>query len=88
MAILRITDLYAQISALDIASDFNQEWKNEDYYNYNFDKAKELMAEAGYPDGGFTVPPDVPEQHRGNFGFNSCPGLSVQTGNYRGIDAI
>lgn len=39
----------------DIASDFNQEWKNEDYYNYNFDKAKELMAEAGYPDGGFTV---------------------------------
>ncbi|MBC5580721.1 ABC transporter substrate-binding protein [Anaerofilum sp. BX8] len=39
----------------DVASDFNPEWKNEDYYDYNIDKAKELMAEAGYPDGGFTI---------------------------------
>ena len=39
----------------DIAGDFNPEWKNEDYYGYDVAKAKELMAKAGYPDGGFTV---------------------------------
>lgn len=39
----------------DIASDFNDDWLNEDYFDYNIDKAKSLMAEAGYPDGGFTV---------------------------------
>lgn len=39
----------------DVAGDFNEEWKNEDYYGYDLEKAKELMAEAGYPDGGFTV---------------------------------
>ncbi len=39
----------------DVASDFNDEWLNEDYYDYDFDKAKALMAEAGYPEGGFTI---------------------------------
>ena len=39
----------------DLASkdcgDYNKEWDNEDYYNYDLVKAKQLMAEAGYADG-------------------------------------
>lgn len=30
-------------------------WNDEDYYDYNVEKAKELMAEAGYPDGGIEI---------------------------------
>ena len=41
--------------APNIASDYLDEWDHEDYYDYNLDKAKELMAQAGYPDGGITV---------------------------------
>ena len=41
--------------APSIASDYLDEWDQEDYYDYNLDKAKELMAQAGYPDGGITV---------------------------------
>lgn len=41
--------------APNIASDYLDEWNQEDYYDYNLDKAKELMAQAGYPDGGITV---------------------------------
>lgn len=29
-------------------SDFNPEWKNQDYYNYDGDKAKELLAQSGF----------------------------------------
>lgn len=41
--------------APNIASDYLDEWDQEDYYDYNLDKARELMAQAGYPDGGITV---------------------------------
>ncbi|MHB8127787.1 MAG: ABC transporter substrate-binding protein, partial [Mobilitalea sp.] len=41
--------------APDVASDFNPAWLDEDYYGYDIDKAKSLMAEAGYPDGGFEL---------------------------------
>lgn len=41
--------------APNVASDYLDEWDQEDYYDYNLDKAKELMAQAGYPDGGITV---------------------------------
>ena len=34
---------------------YNSAWESEDYYDYNVEKAKELMAEAGYPDGGITL---------------------------------
>lgn len=39
----------------DVGSDFLENWKTEDYFDYNVEKAKALMAEAGYPDGGFEV---------------------------------
>ena len=32
-------------------ADFNEKWNEEDYYDYDADKAKELLAQAGYPDG-------------------------------------
>lgn len=35
--------------------DYNTDWNDQDYYGYNLEKAKELMAEAGYPDGGLKV---------------------------------
>ena len=33
------------------ASDFQEKWRNEDYYNYDVDKAKALLEEAGYKPG-------------------------------------
>ncbi|MEW4413332.1 ABC transporter substrate-binding protein [Clostridium sp. AN503] len=39
----------------DVASDYIDSWKEEDYYDYNVEKAKELLAAAGHPDGGFPV---------------------------------
>ena len=39
----------------EVAGDYNMAWNDEGYFEYNIDKAKELMAAAGYPDGGFTV---------------------------------
>ena len=35
--------------------DYDQAWKNMKPYEYNVDKAKELMAEAGYPNGGLKL---------------------------------
>jgi ABC-type transport system substrate-binding protein len=34
----------------DSFSDFNPAWKNDDYYNYNPDKAKQLLAQSGNQD--------------------------------------
>lgn len=34
---------------------YQDKWDNESYYDYDLDKAKSLMAEAGYPDGGLTL---------------------------------
>lgn len=34
---------------------YQESWDSEDYYDYDLDKAKQLMAEAGYPDGGLTL---------------------------------
>lgn len=35
--------------------DFNDAWNNDDYYDYNLEKAKELLGEAGYGEGELTV---------------------------------
>lgn len=35
--------------------DFDQAWKDMKPYDFNLDKAKALMAEAGYPDGGLKL---------------------------------
>jgi ABC-type transport system substrate-binding protein len=37
------------------ASDYNPKWDTENYYDYNVDKAKELMAEAGYKPGQLKI---------------------------------
>jgi ABC-type transport system substrate-binding protein len=42
----------------DSFSDFNPAWKNEDYYNYNPDKAKELFAKSGYKGGALRIMTD------------------------------
>lgn len=39
----------------DCAGFYNPQWKDEDYFGYNVDKAKALLKEAGYPDGGFEI---------------------------------
>jgi len=39
----------------DISIGFQQKWKSDDYYNYNLDKAKELLAEAGVKDGDLNL---------------------------------
>jgi ABC-type transport system substrate-binding protein len=38
-----------------VASDYNPQWDTEDYYDYNVDKAKQLMAEAGYRPGQLKI---------------------------------
>lgn len=38
-----------------VTSDYNPEWENEDYYEYDLEKAKEYLAEAGYEPGELTV---------------------------------
>ena len=35
--------------------DYDQAWRDMKPYEYNIEKAKELMAEAGYPDGGLKL---------------------------------
>ena len=37
------------------ASDYDKGWNDEDYYGYDEEKAKEMMKEAGYPDGGLKI---------------------------------
>ncbi len=34
-----------------VFADYNKEWDNEEYYEYNLEKAKELLAAAGYEEG-------------------------------------
>ncbi len=36
-------------------ADYVESWDDETVYEYDLEKAKELMAEAGYPDGGITL---------------------------------
>ena len=38
-----------------VASDYNPKWDTEDYYDYNVDKARQLMAEAGYSPGQLRI---------------------------------
>jgi ABC-type transport system substrate-binding protein len=35
--------------------DYNKAWDNQPYYEYDLAKAKSLMAQAGYPNGGLTL---------------------------------
>ena len=39
----------------DISVGFQEKWKTEDYYNYNVDKAKQLLADAGVADGSLKL---------------------------------
>lgn len=39
----------------DLLPDFHEEWASEDYYEYNPEKAKELLKEAGINDGQITL---------------------------------
>ena len=39
----------------DISIGFQEKWKKDDYYLYNLDKAKELLAEAGVKDGDLNL---------------------------------
>jgi ABC-type transport system substrate-binding protein len=34
---------------------YQTKWESEDYYNYDVDKAKQLMSDAGYPNGGLDM---------------------------------
>lgn len=45
--------VYCYGSELSIG--FQEKWKTEDYYNYNVEKAKELLAEAGVTDGSLKL---------------------------------
>lgn len=39
----------------DLSIGFQEKWKTEDYYNYNPEKAKELLKEAGVADGSLKL---------------------------------
>lgn len=39
----------------DLLPDFQEKWSEEEYYEYNPEKAKELLKEAGYKDGDVTL---------------------------------
>lgn len=39
----------------DIAGDYNTAWENEDYYEYDLEKAQEYLAEAGYAPGELKI---------------------------------
>ena len=39
----------------DELPDFQEAWRDEEYYEYNPEKAKELLKEAGYGEGGLTL---------------------------------
>lgn len=41
----------AKTYGMDGTVGYNKAWEDDGYYNYDPEKAKELMAEAGYPDG-------------------------------------
>jgi ABC-type transport system substrate-binding protein len=41
--------------AVNAYADYDKGWDSNKYYPFNFDKAKELMAQAGHPDGGLTL---------------------------------
>jgi ABC-type transport system substrate-binding protein len=42
----------------DSFSDFNPSWKNEDYYNYNPGKAKQLLTQSGYQGNSLRIMTD------------------------------
>ena len=39
----------------DLSIGFQEKWKNDDYYQFNLEKAKELLAEAGVKDGDLNL---------------------------------
>jgi len=47
------TKVYCYGTSMNIG--YQQKWETEDYYNYNVDKAKELLADAGVTDGSLNL---------------------------------